>query len=76
MPLRSAVPLQPAAAFPLASARSPAQYITEGDFNWRMVKNIMLECHLYDKDKNYKPFDFKKEEPMFAFLRKVVPNSM
>lgn len=30
------------------------QYMTEADFNWRMMKNIFTECHIYDKEANYK----------------------
>jgi omega-6 fatty acid desaturase (delta-12 desaturase) len=52
------------------------QYMTECTFNWRMVKGIVTECHLYDPETNYKPFDFKKEEPLFALQRKFLPNSM
>jgi omega-6 fatty acid desaturase (delta-12 desaturase) len=49
--------------------------MTECTFNWRVVKNICTECHLYDEQKIYKPFDFKKEEPLFAIQRKVLPNT-
>jgi hypothetical protein len=28
------------------------------------------------QEKNYVPFDFAKEEPLFAFQRKVLPESM
>lgn len=52
------------------------QYMTECTFNWRMCKNIFTECHLYDKDTNYKPFDFEKEEPFLAWQRRVLPNGM
>lgn len=49
-------------------------YMTECKFNWRVMKNIFFELHVYDKDKNYKPFDFKKEELMFTVQRKVFPD--
>lgn len=52
------------------------EYMTEASFNWRMMKNIITECHMYDKDTNYKPYDFQKEQPGFAFWRKVLPNGM
>eukprot|EP00889_Picochlorum_renovo_P007913 jgi/Picre1/34943/NNA_002409.t1 len=52
------------------------EYMTECDFNWRMMKNIFTECHVYDEKDNYVPFDFEKEEPMFEIQRKVLPNSM
>ena len=51
-------------------------YMTECTFNWRAMKNIITHCHVYDKDLIYKPFDFKKEEPLFAFQRKVLPDGM
>lgn len=52
------------------------EYMTECDFNWRMMKNIFTECHVYDEENNYVPFDFEGEEPLFAIQRKVLPNSM
>lgn len=52
------------------------QYMTECTFNWRMMKNIFTECHVYDKENNYKPFDFQKEEALFATQRKYLPNTM
>lgn len=51
------------------------QYMTEGTFNWRMMKTIFTELHVYDDKANYKPFDFKQEEPFFALQRKVLPNT-
>ena len=50
------------------------QYMTECRFNWRMMKTIFTELHVYDEDKTYVPFDFKKEEPFLQFQRKVLPN--
>lgn len=50
------------------------EYMTECTFNWRVVKNICTECHVYDPNTNYKPFDFKKEEPLFAVQRRVLPD--
>lgn len=38
-----------------------------------MLKYIVTECHVYDKQTNYKPFDFKKEEPLFAVQRSLLP---
>ena len=52
------------------------QYLTECTFNWRMIKGIVTECHVYDKENNYKPFDFEKESALLTFQRKVLPNSM
>lgn len=52
------------------------EYMTECTFNWRLIKNICTECHVYDKETNYKPFDWKKEELMFAIQRRILPNGM
>jgi len=41
-----------------------------------MMKNIFTECHVYDEQENYVPFDFEKSEPMFDLQRKTLPNSM
>jgi omega-6 fatty acid desaturase (delta-12 desaturase) len=50
--------------------------MTECDFNWRMLKNIITECHIYDKEKNYVPFDYEKEAGFLAVQRRVLPESM
>lgn len=50
------------------------QYMTECRFNWRMMKTIFTELHVYDEDKIYVPFDFKKEEPFLQLQRKFLPN--
>jgi hypothetical protein len=52
-----------------------AQYMTECTFNWRVVKNICTECHVYDETVNYKPFDYKQEETLFAVQRRLLPDS-
>ena len=31
--------------------------MTEATFNWRMMKTICTELHIYDEEANYKPFD-------------------
>ncbi|GIL92555.1 hypothetical protein Vretimale_18971 [Volvox reticuliferus] len=51
------------------------EYMTECTFNWRVVKNICTECHVYDEVVNYKPFDYKQEETLFAIQRKIIPDS-
>lgn len=51
-------------------------YMTECTFNWRMMKTIFTELHVFDPVTNYKPFDYKGEEPLFALQRKVIPNAM
>jgi omega-6 fatty acid desaturase (delta-12 desaturase) len=51
------------------------QYMTSCTFNWRMMKTIFTELHVYDKDKNYVPFDAQKPETFFEVQRKVIPGS-
>ena len=51
--------------------------MTEADFNWRMIKNICTELHVYDEEVNYKPFDaFGKsaENPLWDLQRKLMPS--
>jgi len=51
------------------------QYMTSCTFNWRMMKTIFTELHVYDKDKNYRPFDAAQPETFFEVQRKVIPNT-
>lgn len=51
------------------------EYMTDTRFNPRMLKAIITQCHVYDEEKNYVPFDYRKEEPFLAFQRKVLPNT-
>eukprot|EP00879_Flechtneria_rotunda_P000185 GHRR01000256.1.p1 GENE.GHRR01000256.1~~GHRR01000256.1.p1 ORF type:complete len:427 (+),score=109.84 GHRR01000256.1:129-1409(+) len=52
------------------------QYMTRARFNWRMMKTIFTELHVYDKQKNYVPFDASKPEPFFEMQRKVIPSTL
>ncbi len=53
------------------------EYMCECTFNLRMLRNIFTELHVYEpKTALYKPFDWKKEEPLFAVQRAIIPNSM
>jgi len=49
--------------------------MTEGTFNWRMMKTLFTELHIYDKKTNYVPFDHAedKEDAWLAFQRKALP---
>jgi hypothetical protein len=38
-------------------------------------KQTTTELHVYDKDKNYVPFDAQQPETFFEVQRKVIPNS-
>jgi omega-6 fatty acid desaturase (delta-12 desaturase) len=51
------------------------QYMTSCTFNWKMMKTIFTELHVYDKSKNYVPFDAQKPETFFEVQRKVIPGS-
>lgn len=72
----SSVPCVCAMQRRLADSECGAQYMTEAEWNPRMMKTIFTELHLYDEDKNYAPFDYKKEEPFWAFQRRVLPSTM
>lgn len=54
----------------------PLQYMNEATWNWRLMKTIMTDCHLYDEKVNYVPFDSlaEKESPLLAFIRRFMPN--
>jgi omega-6 fatty acid desaturase (delta-12 desaturase) len=54
------------------------EYMTEASFNWRLLKTICAELHVYDEEKNYKPFDAVPghESPVFTWQRKLIPNTM
>ncbi len=53
------------------------QYMTEAVFNWRMMKTICAELHVYDEGSNYKAFDSVPghESPLFTLQRKYLPNT-
>lgn len=51
------------------------QYMTEASFNWRMIKNICAECHVFDEETNYKAFDRVEGAPkwkLFEWQRKFL----
>lgn len=54
------------------------EYMTECNFNWRIMKSIFTELHIYDKEKNYVPIDTytKKPEKFFTLQREYLPDSM
>ncbi len=70
-----AAPVLPQLPSPMADSMSSVrlQYMTEGRFNWRMMKTIFTELHLYDEDANYIAFDWEKEDKLLAFQRKFLP---
>ena len=51
------------------------EYMTSARFNPRMLKAIITECHVYDEEKNYVPFDHAAESPFLALQRKHLPNA-
>lgn len=51
------------------------EYMTECKFNWKMMKTIFTELHVYDEKNNYVPMDKDKESPFFAAQRKIFPDS-
>ena len=44
---------------PLSVVQNWGEYMTECTFNWRMMKYVFTECHVYDEQKCYVPFDFQ-----------------
>lgn len=52
------------------------QYMTECTFNWRMMKTIFTQLHVFHPTENYVPFDYftEKEEPLFSLQRKYLPD--
>ena len=50
--------------------------MTEGSWNWRMMKAIFTECHLYDESRNYAAFDDGDEKAFFAMQRRLLPETM
>lgn len=52
------------------------EHMTECNFNWRIMKTIFTELHIYDEEKNYIPMDSKKPEKFFSVQRKYLPNGM
>ncbi|CAI7766173.1 unnamed protein product [Closterium sp. NIES-53] len=53
------------------------KYMNEASWNWRLMKNIFVECHVFDREKNYIPFDAleKSESPILGVTRKIMPNT-
>lgn len=51
------------------------EHMTECTFNWRIMKSIFTDLHVYDDEKNYVPLDYKKESPFLSIQRKVLPES-
>nr|GMD24320.1 omega-6 fatty acid desaturase, chloroplastic [Ipomoea batatas]GMD27569.1 omega-6 fatty acid desaturase, chloroplastic [Ipomoea batatas] len=51
------------------------RYLNEATWNWRLMKTIMTVCHVYDKERNYIPFDelAPTESQPITFLKKVMP---
>ena len=49
--------------------------MTEGTFNWKMMKTLFTQLHIYDEKKNYVPFDYnqEKEDAWLAIQRRVLP---
>nr|UDV78693.1 fatty acid desaturase 6.2 [Perilla frutescens] len=52
------------------------KYMNEASWNWRLMKTILTVCHVYDKEKNYAPFDeiVPEESQPITFLKQVMPD--
>lgn len=49
------------------------KYMNEASWNWRLMKTIFTECHFYDEERNYAPFDDTQKAPLIGALRKTMP---
>eukprot|EP00897_Mesotaenium_endlicherianum_P003038 jgi/Mesen1/2762/ME000170S01870 len=52
------------------------KYMSEATWNWRLMKTIFTDCHIFDSEKNYLPFDKDTESAFIGPLRKYMPNTM
>ncbi|KAF9615517.1 hypothetical protein IFM89_024100 [Coptis chinensis] len=52
------------------------KYLNEASWNWRLMKTIVTNCHVYNEDQNYIAFDeIAPEESLpITILRKVMPD--
>lgn len=77
-PPRASPALSPCPSPPLPPGlrQNWGEYMTEASINWRLLRGVCTQCHVYDTEKNYVPFDAEKEEPLFGFWRRVMPDSM
>ncbi|KAL3629616.1 Omega-6 fatty acid desaturase, chloroplastic [Castilleja foliolosa] len=52
------------------------KYMNEATWNWRLMKTILTLCHVYNKERNYIPFDelVPEESQPIKFLKKVMPD--
>lgn len=53
----------------------PLQHMNEATWNWKLMRTIFTECHIYDEEKNYVPFDSQdeKESAVLGAMRAVMP---
>jgi omega-6 fatty acid desaturase (delta-12 desaturase) len=49
------------------------KYMNEATWNWRLMKTIFTDCHIYDPEENYVPFDRAEDSPIISTLRKFMP---
>ncbi|KAJ7552407.1 hypothetical protein O6H91_06G054400 [Diphasiastrum complanatum] len=51
------------------------KYLNEAKWNWRLMKTIMTECHIYDTEHNYASFDNGSQDQsrVIRMLRRVMP---
>ncbi|CAM6093094.1 unnamed protein product [Calypogeia fissa] len=53
------------------------KHLNEASWNWRLMKTIMTQCHIYDEEKNYVALDEGFEESkVIGSLRKLMPEAM
>ena len=47
--------------------------MNEASWNWRLMKTIFTDCHIYDPEVNYVSFEKAEKSPIISVLRKVMP---
>jgi len=50
-------------------------YMTECTYNWKVMKTIFTELHVYNPEQNYVPFDHKKENWFLKLQRALLPET-
>ena len=49
------------------------QYMNEASWNWKLMKTIFTDCHIYDPELNYVSFERAEKSSIISVLRKIMP---
>ena len=47
--------------------------MNEATWNWRLMKTIFTDCHIYDPEMNYGSYESAEKSAIISVLRKVMP---